>query len=125
MIKTILKDAMILLKLNMWSEFLKAELISQQALIHVHGEYPKTLGQIQSYLGAFWNIVKVSFETETASKIMIERKLHKQYAIWMSSQKVNADKVLLPQIHMAYNHIQWKWWEETHKRSCFYQGVIV
>ena len=42
-IKTILKDAVIFLKMNMQATFQKAELIDQQDLIHFNGVPPETL----------------------------------------------------------------------------------
>ena len=50
-IKTVLKNAATLLKLNMRIEFRKAELVIRQGLKHLHGCPPKTFCQIQLSLG--------------------------------------------------------------------------
>ena len=64
-VKTILSDAIILLKINLPSEFQKPEWFGEQALIYFRRYSSKSLCQIRSFLGPMSNIIQVSFETET------------------------------------------------------------
>ena len=67
-IKTILKDAAILLKMNMRAEFPKAELVDRQVLIHCNGTAPKTPQQARRFLGPMVNLLKISFESKQSVK---------------------------------------------------------
>ena len=78
-IKTILRDAVILLKINLQSEFQKAELLGEQVLIYFRRYSSKSLCQIRSFLGPMSNIVQVSFETKMVGEMLVEMRNHNKY----------------------------------------------
>ena len=78
-IKTILKYAMILLKMNMRATFQKAELLDWQILMHFNGVPLKTLHRAWCLLGPVVNLLNISFKSKTATEILLETKLRKKY----------------------------------------------
>ena len=70
-IKTILRDAVILLKINLPSKFQKAELLGEQALIYFRRYSSKSLRQIRSFLGPMSNIIQVSLETKSVGEMLV------------------------------------------------------
>ena len=81
-IKNILQDAATLIKLNLGSEFQKAELVGQQVLIHCNGTLLKSLiGTTHCWLGPLAEMVKVSFETKSAYGLLLESVIFPKYTM--------------------------------------------
>ena len=108
-IKTILKDAVVLLKLNMRSMFQNAELLDRQVLIHFNSIRSKTLHGTRRFLGPIVNLLNISFESKTASEILFKTNIFKKYTFPQQHETNASAPLVRSNLHSFFNeHVRKK-----------------